>query len=158
MLFKSTMFKGQCILKCLGNQIYDNVRLAPSWEGPLQKGLGIPGVPRGGLFLSLFLSVTAKSHWNEQLSEILSWLSSTSNLNGESLKLYMFMLSHFNYVQLFVTSWTVASQAPLSMGFSSKNTGVCCRALLQGIFPPRDRTHVSCVADRHFTAYILSKK
>ena len=28
------------------------------------------------------------------------------------------MLSHFNYVQLFVTLWTVACQAPLSMGFS----------------------------------------
>ena len=28
------------------------------------------------------------------------------------------MLSCFSYVQLFVTPWTVASQAPLSMGFS----------------------------------------
>ena len=28
------------------------------------------------------------------------------------------MLSHFNHVQLFVTLWTVACQAPLSMGFS----------------------------------------
>ena len=27
------------------------------------------------------------------------------------------MLSHFSHVQLFVTPWTVASQAPLSMGF-----------------------------------------
>ena len=31
--------------------------------------------------------------------------------------------------------WTVACQAPLSMGFSSKNTGVGCHVLLQGIFP-----------------------
>jgi len=31
--------------------------------------------------------------------------------------------------------WTVALQAPLFMGFSSKNTGVGCHALLQGIFP-----------------------
>ena len=30
--------------------------------------------------------------------------------------------------------WTVACQAPLSMGFSSENTGVGCRFLLQGIF------------------------
>ena len=36
-------------------------------------------------------------------------------------------------VQLFVTLWTVACQAPLSMGFS--NTAVGCRFLLQGIFP-----------------------
>ena len=41
------------------------------------------------------------------------------------------LLSH---VWLFVTPWTVASQAPLSMGLSSKNTGVGCQTLLQGIF------------------------
>ena len=34
---------------------------------------------------------------------------------------------------LFETPWTVAHQAPTSMGFSSKNTGVGC--LLEGIFP-----------------------
>ena len=28
------------------------------------------------------------------------------------------MLSHFSHVQLFVTTWTVAYQAPLSKGFS----------------------------------------
>ena len=45
------------------------------------------------------------------------------------------MLSHFSHVQLFATLWTIAHQAPLSMGFSSKNTGVGCHALLQVIFP-----------------------
>ena len=30
--------------------------------------------------------------------------------------------------------WTVAHQAPLSMGFSGKNTGLGCHFLLQGIF------------------------
>ena len=30
----------------------------------------------------------------------------------------MLLLSHFNRVQLFVTPWTVAHQAPLFMGFS----------------------------------------
>ena len=45
------------------------------------------------------------------------------------------MLSHFSRVRLFGTPWTVARQAPLSVGFSSKNTGVGCHALLQGIFP-----------------------
>ena len=34
-----------------------------------------------------------------------------------------------------MTPWTVASQAPLSMGFSSKNTGMDCHFLLQRIFP-----------------------
>ena len=38
--------------------------------------------------------------------------------------------------RLFATPWTVAHQAPLSMGiFPGKNTGVGCLALLQGIFP-----------------------
>ena len=41
------------------------------------------------------------------------------------------MLSH---VQLFVTPWTVAYQALLSVEFSRKNSGVDCHSLLQGIF------------------------
>ena len=44
------------------------------------------------------------------------------------------VLSCFSCIQLFATLWTVACQAPLSMGFSSKNSGVGCHALLQGIF------------------------
>ena len=36
-----------------------------------------------------------------------------------------------------VTLWTVACQAPLSMEFSSKNIGVGCHSLLQGIFLTR---------------------
>ena len=32
--------------------------------------------------------------------------------------MHVFMLSHFNCVLLFVTPWTTAHQAPLSMGFS----------------------------------------
>ena len=39
-----------------------------------------------------------------------------------------------SYVTLYVTPWAVAHQAPLFMGFSSKNTGVGCHSLLQGIF------------------------
>ena len=33
-----------------------------------------------------------------------------------------------------VTLWTVARQAPLSMGFSRKEYAVSCHALLQGVF------------------------
>ena len=33
------------------------------------------------------------------------------------------------------TLWTVAHQTPLSMEFSSRNTGVGSHFLLQGIFP-----------------------
>ena len=38
-------------------------------------------------------------------------------------------------VWLCATSWTVALQAPVSMGFLGKNTGVSCHALLQRSFP-----------------------
>ena len=38
-------------------------------------------------------------------------------------------------VCLFATPWTVAYQAPLSMGFSGNSTGVDFHFLLQGIFP-----------------------
>ena len=38
-------------------------------------------------------------------------------------------------VQLFVTPWTVAHQAPLTWNSPGKNTEVGCRSLLQEIFP-----------------------
>ena len=44
------------------------------------------------------------------------------------------MLNHFRSVWIFVTLWTIAHQAPLSMGFSNNNTGLSCHALLQRIF------------------------
>ena len=34
--------------------------------------------------------------------------------------MYVCVLSHFSRVQLFATLWTVARQAPLSMGLSSQ--------------------------------------
>ena len=40
-----------------------------------------------------------------------------------------------NHIWLFMTPWTVAHQDPLSVEFSSKNTGVGCHFLLQEIFP-----------------------
>ena len=44
------------------------------------------------------------------------WLS----LSDCSFHVYVCMLTHFIHTQLFVTPWTVARQAPLSMGFSRK--------------------------------------
>ena len=65
------------------------------------------------------------------------------------------MLSRFNHVQLFVTLWTVAHQAPLCMGFSRQEywSGLSCP-------PPEDLPHagmelsslyVSCIAGPFFT-------
>ena len=50
------------------------------------------------------------------------------------------MLSQFSRVWLFETLWTVACQAPLSMGFSKQEYGVGCHALLRDSSQPRDRT------------------
>ena len=44
------------------------------------------------------------------------------------------VLSRFSCVWFFATLWTVACQAPVSMGFPGKNTGVSCHVLLGGIF------------------------
>jgi len=47
------------------------------------------------------------------------------------------VLSRFSCVWLFATLWTVAHQAPLSMGFSRKEycSGLPCLSVCQGIFP-----------------------
>ena len=44
------------------------------------------------------------------------------------------VLSHFSRVRLFATLWSVAHQAPLSMGFSRQEYWMSCHALLQGVF------------------------
>ena len=45
------------------------------------------------------------------------------------------VLRHFSHIQLFVTLWTVAQQAPLFMGFFRHEYWRGCHALFQGIFP-----------------------
>ena len=49
--------------------------------------------------------------------------------------LFIVVVQSINHVWLFCTPWTVACQSSLPMGFPSKNTGVDCHFLLQGIFP-----------------------
>ena len=53
--------------------------------------------------------------------------------------------------RLFVTPWTVAHQAPLSMGYTRKNIGVGGHSLSRGSSQPRDQIHVSYIAGRFFT-------
>ena len=82
------------------------------------------------------------------------------------------LLIHFNRVWLFLTLWTVAPQAPLSMRFSRQESWVGCCAQgssSRGSSPPRDWTWVSYATYvgrwvlhhyRHLTrvAYIRKKK
>ena len=60
------------------------------------------------------------------------WAVNTLSLKSFTVKSAVQLLSH---VLLFVTPWTVAIWALLSVGFPSKNTGVGYYFLLQGIFP-----------------------
>ena len=70
------------------------------------------------------------------------------------------MLSHFNSVWLFVTLWTVAHQAPLSMGFSRQESWSGLHALLQGIFLTQELNLClmsPALAGRYFTTSATSE-
>ena len=57
------------------------------------------------------------------------------------------VLSHFSRVLLFVTLWTVACQAPLSMGILwSRILEQVAISFSRGSSQPRDRTCISCVS------------
>ena len=61
-------------------------------------------------------------------------------------KKYMLPANLCSHVRLVVTPWTVARQAPLSMGFSRQGTGVDCHDLLQGIFQTQElHPHLLCL-------------
>ena len=63
------------------------------------------------------------------------------------------MLSCFNCVQSLVTLWTVACQAPLSMGFSEQEYCSVLPCILQGIFLTQgSNSHflISCIGRRVF--------
>ena len=65
------------------------------------------------------------------------------------------VLSHL-VVFCLAIPWTVAHQDPLSMGFSSRNPGVGCHFLVQGIFSTQELSpHLfasTALAGRSFTA------
>ena len=61
-------------------------------------------------------------------------------------KVCVCVLGPFSRAQLCVTLWTAACQTLLSIGFSSKDTGVGCRALLQGTFLTQgSKLHLLCL-------------
>ena len=57
----------------------------------------------------------------------------------------MWVLSCFSSVWLFETPWTIAHQAPLSMGFSRQDYWNGLPFPSPGDLPTRDQTHVSCI-------------
>ena len=64
---------------------------------------------------------------------------------SDGLLLQVCVLNHFSHVCLYATPWTGALQPPLSVGFSSKNTGVGC-PVLQGIILMQGSNSISCTA------------
>ena len=65
------------------------------------------------------------------------------------VKVKVKLLSH---VQLFATPWTVAHQAPLSMGIlQARILEWVAMPSSRGSSQPRDQTHVSCIAGGFFT-------
>ena len=54
-------------------------------------------------------------------------------------------------VQLFMTPWTIAHQAPLSMGFCRQEYWSGLPAPSQKSSQPKDRTQDSCISGRFFT-------
>ena len=64
------------------------------------------------------------------------------------------MLSHFSHVRLCATLEMAAHQAPRSLGFSRKNTGVACNFLLQRMKVKREsEVAQSCPTLSMDTAY-----
>ena len=62
-------------------------------------------------------------------------------------------LSHFSYVRLFVTRWTIARQAHLSMGFSRQEYWSVLPCTPPGDLPntgiePTSLMYVSCICRR----------
>ena len=112
---------------------------------------------------------TAKANLIDDYSHHHWFLFSLNNHSAYYLYLYSTIhpcrlpcesVSHL-VVWLFVTQWTVACQAPLSMGFpgvgNGKNTGVGFYYFLQESSWPRDWTWVSCIVGRFFTIWTTRK-
>ena len=79
-----------------------------------------------------------------KLSKIHTYIHTTSEFSESE------SVGHSVMSDSFVTPWTVARQAPLSMGFSRQEYWSGCHSLLQGSSWPRDQTQVSCITSRFF--------
>ena len=84
--------------------------------------------------------------WVKYISNIEFYIHPTENEDRDRVKICSEIQDFKNTYVLFhclvaqscptvCNPWTVAHQAPLSVGFASKNAGVGCHFLLQGIFP-----------------------
>ena len=77
------------------------------------------------------MNIISTTVGKNSLEEMESSLQSTKE-SKYSVCVYVYALSHFSHFQLFANLWTIAHQAPLSMGFSRQKywSGLSC--------PPRE--------------------
>ena len=111
-----------------------------------------PSASRWAALLKLTMSDCCHHHYPLMLSDVripvlmlvtsvsarMDDSSSSQPPRGPNLSLPCVYAQLLGHVRLFVAPWTVAHQAPLSMGFSRQEyrSGLpCCHFLLQGIFP-----------------------
>ena len=74
-------------------------------------------------------------------SSILTWRVPWREEPGRLQPVHMCMLSRFSHVQLFATPWTVAGQAPLSMGIlQARILEWVAMPSSRGSSQPRDQT------------------
>ena len=72
------------------------------------------------------------------------------------ISLHVCVLSHFSWVQLFATPWTVAHQALLSMWILQarilESVAIPCS---RGSSQPKDRIHISCTTSANWEAHTM---
>ena len=105
-----------------------------------------------------------KKKYTALLYSAVSW-SSLENVANESFVISILTLCHCDYYSPWprvclmysvmsdsANPWTVVCQAPVHGDITGRNTGVGCHFLLRGSSQSRDRTQVSCIAGRFYTA------
>ena len=83
-----------------------------------------------------------KQFWNTQ-----------GSLNKIKLTWGKWKWKSLSRVLLFVTSWTAAHQAPVHWISQARILEWVAISFSRGSSPPRDQTHVSCIAGRFFTTW-----
>ena len=122
------------------------------WEHSFKLLVGSPGV----------LCLGGSDRHGCELTTSMGWLrGSVSGVRCHCLYPLSFYACVLSCVWLFAIPWTVAHQAPLSMGFFRQDywSGLPFPPP-EGSSQPRDRTHVfsiSCLAGKFFTPQSLGK-
>ena len=113
----------------------------------IQHWIHFTGIPTEFLGIKRFPMSRKPESWEvawPRLGSHLS-LSQWEQVWGAGLQVCVYLLSHFSRVRLFATPWTVACQAPLSMGFFRQEywKGLPCPP--PGGLPRIQPTHLLCL-------------